>query len=109
METGQKRAREQQVVCQMIALYCRARHAQPKGRLCPECRALAEYVCRRVDGCPHMETKTFCSNCKTHCYKPEMRRNIRAVMRRAGPRILLAHPVFAVRHVMGSQREKRSL
>ena len=35
-----------------------------------------------------METKTFCSNCKVHCYKPEMRKKIRAVMRFSGPRMI---------------------
>ena len=32
-----------------------------------------------------METKTFCSACKVHCYKPEMREQIRTVMRWSGP------------------------
>lgn len=32
-----------------------------------------------------METKTFCSNCKVHCYKPEMREKIRDVMRFPAP------------------------
>lgn len=29
--------------------------------------------------CPFMENKTFCSNCKVHCCKPEMRERIRAL------------------------------
>ncbi len=29
----------------------------------------------------HGTEKTFCANCKVHCYKPEMREKIRAVMR----------------------------
>lgn len=109
MKMRAKREREKQVVCRMIALYCRGNHAVKKGELCGECRALAEYACQRVDRCPHMETKTFCSNCKTHCYKPEMRRRIRVVMRWAGHRMLLVHPVQAVRHLIESQKEKRSL
>ena len=28
-----------------------------------------------------MKEKTFCANCKVHCYKPEMREQIRQVMR----------------------------
>ena len=28
-----------------------------------------------------METKTFCSNCRVHCYRSEMREEIRKVMR----------------------------
>ena len=67
---GFKQKKETQVVQQMIALYCRGRHKMPKGQLCPDCLALAEYAAQRVAHCPHKETKTFCSNCKTHCYQP---------------------------------------
>lgn len=109
MAAQDKRTREKQVVSQMIALYCRGVHRTRKGALCPACSALDAYARQRVDRCPHMETKTFCSNCKTHCYRPEMRAQIRAVMRYAGPRMLLVHPVLAVRHLIESQREKRSL
>ena len=69
----------------MIALYCRRQHKTPKGTLCPECRQLHDYALTRIDKCPFMETKTFCSACKVHCYKPDMREKIRAVMRWAGP------------------------
>ena len=54
-----------------------------------------------------METKTFCSACKVHCYRPEMREKIRAVMRWAGPRMLFVHPVLAVRHLLGTRKEKQ--
>ncbi len=40
--------------------------------------------------------KTFCANCKVHCYKPQMREQIRQVMRFSGPRMLLYHPVLAI-------------
>ena len=73
----------------------------------PECAALLDYACQRSDRCPFMETKTFCSNCKVHCYRPEMRRKIREVMRFSGPRMLLVHPVLAVRHLIESRREKK--
>ena len=35
-----------------------------------------------------METKTFCSNCRAHCYRLEMREEIRKVMRFSGPRMI---------------------
>lgn len=102
-----KREREKQVVQLMIRLYCKKLHGTQKG-LCPECRELAGYAVMRSDRCPFMETKTFCSNCRVHCYKPEMREKIREVMRFSGPRMLLHHPVMAVRHVMKSRRGKRT-
>ena len=60
----------------------------------------------RSDKCPFMETKTFCSNCKVHCYKPVMWEKIREVMRFSGPRMLFSHPVMAVSHVIESKKEK---
>lgn len=106
--TVQKREKEKQVVHLMIEVYCHGSHHTRRG-LCPECQALADYAAQRVDHCPHMETKTFCSNCKTHCYKPAMREQIRKVMRYSGPRMLLYHPVLAVRHLIESKKEKRNL
>lgn len=35
-----------------------------------------------------------------------MREKIRAVMRFSGPRMLLVHPVLAVRHLLESRRER---
>ena len=62
-----------------------------------------------ADRAPFMETKTFCSNCRVHCYRPDMREQIRQVMRFSGPRMLCCHPVMATRHVIETQREKRKL
>ena len=90
--TADKREREKRMVSEMIALYCRKKH-HTKGGLCPECADLEAYARMRSDKCPFMETKTFCSNCKVHCYKPVMREKIREVMRFSGPRMLFSHPV----------------
>lgn len=103
-----KRAREQYVVEQMIRLYCCKNHRQKSG-LCDECKVLCEYAKERSAKCPFMEKKTFCSNCRVHCYKSEMRDKIRQVMRFSGPRIMLYHPVMACWHVITSSREKRRL
>mgnify|MGYP001635955887 CR=1 FL=1 len=94
-----KREREKQVVALMISLYCRKKHHTLKGRLCPECEALLSYAHLRSDRCPFMKTKTFCSNCQVHCYKPEMREKIREVMRFAGPRMLPRHPLMVIDHM----------
>ena len=92
---------EKQIVADMIALYCRKRHNYKE--LCPECRALTEYAFRRSELCPYKENKTFCSQCKTHCYSPKMREKIRQVMRFSGPRMLFHHPVAALRHLYYSK------
>lgn len=132
-----KREREQEIVSQMIALYCKGNHsahrsAPPRERggemqqvrkgaplrewgsgerrdLCPECAELEAYAHARSERCPFMEEKTFCSNCTVHCYRPEMRERIRTVMRYAGPRMLFHQPVMAIRHTIESQRERRRI
>ena len=86
-----KREREKRMVSQMIALYCKTNHRTKDG-LCPACAALADYARQRSDKCPIMETKTFCSNCRVHCYKPQMRAQIRAVMRFRGRGCAFAPP-----------------
>lgn len=103
-----KRQREKLLVSRMIRVYCKGKHGTKNG-LCPCCAALAEYAGQRSEHCPFMETKTFCSNCRVHCYKPEMREEIRRVMCYAGPRMLLYHPVTAMRHMLETKREKRRL
>ena len=107
MDIQTKREREKTLVTQMIALYCSGNHKTKKGQLCPECAALSEYARQRSDKCPFMETKTFCSNCKVHCYKPEMREKIRAVMRYSGPRMMFHHPVTAICHVIETVKERK--
>lgn len=102
-----KRAKEKEVSALMIELYCRKQHGTARGGLCPECAALREYVFQRVDHCPFMESKSFCSNCHVHCYRSDMRERIRAVMRFSGPRMLFYHPILAIRHVIASRREKK--
>ena len=129
-----KREREKQLVSQMIALYCKDLHRKDlpdasyeasgritkrgslyRGRdlgkviLCEECAELEAYARMRSDKCPFMETKTFCSNCKVHCYKPDMRQKIREVMRYSGPRMIFYHPITAIRHVIESKKEKKRL
>ena len=107
MNIKDKRAREKHVVGEMIALYCRGKHGTKRGNLCKECAGLLAYAHERSDKCPYMENKTFCSSCKTHCYKSEMREKIRTVMRYSGPRMMTVHPVMAIRHLIESRLEKK--
>ena len=107
MNVQDKREREKRMVEDMIRLYCRKNHRTQT--LCGECGKLLDYAKQRSEKCPFMETKTFCSNCRVHCYKPEMREKIRAVMRFSGSRMLFVHPLAAIRHVIETKREKRRM
>ena len=103
-----KREQEKRTVSLMIALYCKNNH-KPQNGLCEECTQLDAYARQRSDRCPFMETKTFCSNCKVHCYNPQMRQKIREVMRYSGPRMIFYHPIMAIRHVIETKKEKKRL
>lgn len=107
MDLDAKRQREKETVSLMISLYCRKNHGCKA--LCPDCAALDAYARLRSEKCPFMETKTFCSNCAVHCYRPDMRDKIRAVMRFSGPRMLLYHPIMAIRHLIETKKEKKRL
>lgn len=87
----------------MIRLYCHDRHGT-RDELCAGCRELVDYARVRLERCPFGEDKPTCARCPVHCYRPEMRQRIRAVMRYAGPRMLLRHPLLAVRHLIDGLR-----
>lgn len=103
-----KIAAEKKVMHKMIELYCSSNHGGRKHELCSDCSDLAVYAFARIDSCPIKEEKTFCSSCAIHCYKPEMREQIRTVMRFSGPRMLLHHPILALKHTRTNLQEKKS-
>lgn len=91
--------REKETLATMISLYCKDHH-KPQADLCADCGALQEYALARLDGCRYGGEKPKCSACTTHCYKPAMRDAVREVMRYAGPRMLMSHPVLAFGHAV---------
>lgn len=101
-----KSEREKKVVLKMIQLYCLKVHGQ--RQLCDECQELLDYAYHRIDACPFVETKTFCSQCKVHCYSPQMRMKIKAVMRFSGPRLFFSHPWLLFRHMIDSRKSRGS-
>ena len=89
---------EKRTVRQMIGLYCRHHHA---GReLCPACEKVYAYAAERLDRCRFGERKPTCRKCPVHCYRSDMRQQIRAIKRHAGPRMIFHHPVAANRHLL---------
>lgn len=113
-----KRAQEKQTLALMVGIYCKGKHhtnRAPEGPgphgagICPRCQELVDYCFDRIEHCPHMETKTFCSACETHCYRRDMRARVREAMAYAGPRMLFYDPAGAVRHLRhGQPHAKRS-
>jgi len=89
----------------MIAIYCHGKHGS-RQKLCAECAELEAYAAERVTRCVHGRNKPICAKCPVHCYKPVMRERIRDVMRYAGPRMLVRHPLLTMRHLLAGLRLK---
>ncbi|MGF1719038.1 nitrous oxide-stimulated promoter family protein [Vibrio kyushuensis] len=93
---------EFKTVSSMMAIYCRDYHAG--SGLCHECQSLLDYAETKLDRCPYGQHKPTCNNCPIHCYKPEQKEQMRVVMRYSGPRMLLPHPILAIRHLIHEKR-----
>jgi len=82
----------------MIKIFCRGRHGTKTG-LCADCSGLLAYVMERLASC-RQDPKPACRDCATHCYNPALRGRIKEVMRYAGPRMPLFHPLLTLRHFL---------
>lgn len=117
MTIAEKREFEHRILHQILVIYCEGKHKAFHQKhvgslaegLCEECQELWHYAEARVAHCPHMEHKTFCSVCPTHCYQKEYRARIREVMKYGGPRMLLHAPLLVLKHMYYEWREKRRL
>lgn len=99
--------REMATLVAMLRIYCRDHHADAERDvqgLCAECAGLMDYAHKRLAGCPFGPEKPTCANCQIHCYGPKQREHTRVVMRYAGPRMLLRHPVLAIAHLWVDSR-----
>lgn len=108
---------EVHLVDSMIDLYAAAHRfnssqsdAENSNPAVPDTEMLKAYTHKRLEQCRYRgkHEKPFCNACPVHCYKPEMRRQIRMVMRYSGPRMLFRHPVLSLQHLIGTIRSKRS-
>ncbi len=90
--------KEKSTVSKMIRIYCRSKHEQ-LDILCLDCLKLEDYAHKRLENCPFGENKPVCKKCRIHCYKTEYKEKTREVMRFSGPRMLLHHPIDAIKHL----------
>jgi hypothetical protein len=97
-----RRARELKTIEAMVDMYCRHHHGA--APLCADCSALFDYAQRRLRRCVFGDAKPTCAKCLVHCYTAEMREKVRIVMRWAGPRMLLKHPILGVSHLLDGRR-----
>ena len=99
--------RERRTIEKMVEIYCHDHHRGGRGTLCADCRTFMDYANVRLDKCPYGDDKPTCSNCPVHCYKPAQRDQVKIIMRYAGPRMLLRHPVLAIMHKIDGLRAAR--
>lgn len=108
MHAEKKRlARERLTMATMVGMYCSAHHDLAGDTLCESCQEFQDYADARLQKCPYGEGKPTCANCPIHCYKPARKEQARQIMRFAGPRMLLRHPLLAIAHQLDSFRTAR--
>ncbi len=95
--------KELATVSAMLKIYCITHH-KSDNTPCSICKQLEQYARMRLDRCPYGEDKPTCNQCPIHCYKPEPKQMMQQVMRYSGPRMLLSHPILALRHLVHERR-----
>ncbi|WEF09950.1 nitrous oxide-stimulated promoter family protein [Pectobacterium actinidiae] len=98
---GKYRQREIRTVGLMIELY--EKH-HPETDDNAQYKDLFNYAIKRLERCQFGEDKPACKHCPIHCYQPARREAIKAIMRWSGPRMLLRHPILAIRHLIDDRR-----
>ncbi len=88
--------RELITVKNMIRIYCNGNHNSKS--LCINCKNLEVYATQRLTKCPFSINKPVCEDCTIHCYNKFYRDEIKKVMRYSGPRLILHHPIYLIRH-----------
>lgn len=109
-KVGRRISRERKTVAAMVDMYCHGKHGgtrrrSARGGLCVDCAALVEYAKRRLDRCRFGEEKPTCGRCPVHCYRAAERDEIVKVMGYSGPRMIVKHPVLAIRHLRDAMND----
>jgi hypothetical protein len=99
-----RRARALETIAAMVQMYCRGQAHAGAAPLCTDCGRLLAYAGRRLERCVFGDAKPNCADCAVHCYRADMRTRIRTVMRWAGPRMLLRHPIHTITHMLAERR-----
>lgn len=100
--------KEKEVVNLMIDIYYKKKIKKDKS-IESEKEDLKKYCAYRLSLCPFKDNKPFCSNCKIHCYNKVHKELIKKVMRFSGPRMLIYHPLLAIKHLIESRKNKKMI
>ena len=101
--------REKTTIRLMVEIYCRGKRHTPSAGICASCGDLIHYAQGRIDHCPYLDSaKPACGLCRSNCFVPEIFRRFSEVMRYAGPRMLVRHPVLTVKHIWDAMLGERA-
>ena len=108
--------KERENIRKTFGVYCNANHGTTDGKLCPKCTALLSTVMLKIQRCPYGITKPICDACETPCFGESVTKDFRDVMKSGQKKMLLSHPLMAVKHKIASlgveyakiQRDKKS-
>ena len=101
--------RETKTISTMVSLYCKNHHDESGGGVCDECKHIQEYAIKRLQKCPFIANKPTCAKCLVHCYNKDMKNKVKLIMRYSGPRLLLSHPILAIRHLFDGRTQPSPL
>ena len=108
--------KEKENIRKTFGVYCNANHGTTDNKLCPKCTALLTTVMLKIQRCPYGIAKPICDACETSCFGEVPTNEFRAVMKAGQKKMLLSHPLMAVKHKLASlgveyakmQRDKKS-
>lgn len=75
--------KQYKIARRFVEVYCRHHHDTNGTGPCEACRDLLAYARKRLEKCPY-DPKPKCKDCRTHCYRPDYRERMKAVMRFSG-------------------------
>jgi Nitrous oxide-stimulated promoter len=101
--------REKRTIRTMIQIYCRG-HRHIASGICSECGKLLQYALHQIDSCPYERSrKPACGLCRTNCFSAEMHKRFHKIMRYAGPRMMMRHPILSMAHFIDAVRSKMTV
>ena len=108
--------KEKENIRKTFGIYCNANHGTTDNKLCPKCTALLTTAMLKIQRCPYGIAKPICDACETPCFGEVPTKEFRNIMKSGQKKMLLSHPLMAVRHKLASlgadyakmQRDKKS-
>lgn len=108
--------KEKENIRKTFGVYCNANHGTSDNKLCPKCTALLTTAMIKIQRCPYGIAKPICDACETPCFGEVPTKEFRAIMKSGQKKMLLSHPLMAVRHKLAGlgadyakmQRDKNS-